>query len=159
MSFAYHASVWRFVLVCWLRADLDHKAAASVSAEIKRPACPKTSCKTPQDLYSHFLLFISIHSDFLVRGTSESLSSRFDPIKTVFFQFCLLTKTAQPTKSLKLLFYPSSGLVSDIGPPSTKVPILLFERSRFSWLWFPTEKSIADKHLWNKYGRYSHEWA
>lgn len=33
--------------------------------------------------------------------------------------------------------YPSSGLGSAIGPPSTKVPILLFERSRFNWLWVP----------------------
>lgn len=35
--------------------------------------------------------------------------------------------------------YPSSGLGSAIGPPSTKVPILLFERSRFNWLWVPGE--------------------
>lgn len=46
-----------------------------------------------------------------------------------------------------LVSYPSSGLVSAIGPPSTKVPILLFERSRFSWLWVPAKtKRRADKH-------------
>lgn len=37
--------------------------------------------------------------------------------------------------------YPSSGLASAAGPPSTKVPIRLLERSRLSWLWVPGEST------------------
>lgn len=53
----------------------------------------------------------------------------------------------EPNWQDKILFiYPSSALISAIAPPSTDVPILLFERSRLSWLWVPakTERELIN---------------
>lgn len=145
-SFAYHASGWRLALTSWVRAGLDQEGAASVSGEIKRLACLTMSCNRPRRLYSHLLLFMHIHE------CEEHAWAEFRPIKLPLIQFCLNAKKKQSSqlKGCNCSSYPSSGLVSDIGPPSAKVPFLLFKSSRFSWLWLPakTNKQKKKSHSW-----------
>lgn len=49
-----------------------------------------------------------------------------------------------PLHHFTLMSYPSSGLASALGPPSMKVPILLLERSRFSWVPAKTQRGDTD---------------
>lgn len=49
-----------------------------------------------------------------------------------------------PLHHFTLMSYPSSGLASALGPPSMKVPILLLERSRFSWAPAKTQGGDTD---------------
>lgn len=43
---------------------------------------------------------------------------------------------------LTLMSYPSPGFASALGPPSMKVPVLLLERSRFSWVPAKTQRQV-----------------
>lgn len=55
-----------------------------------------------------------------------------------------------PLHHFTLMSYPSSGLASALGPPSMKVPILLLECSRFSWVSAKTQRGNADGLAYEK---------
>lgn len=66
-----------------------------------------------------------------------------NPKKYLLRKLCFAASFS-PLHHFTLMSYPSSGLASALGPPSMKVPILLLERSRFSWVPAKTQRGDAD---------------